>query len=253
MFGFSSSPDKILENFLKKNRKILNKESIYILNKILEDINVEIYSFHPKNKYNIQKTIINLDKIEVKFFEDYIHIQGKEKTVFVIFNLRSLLDIIKTIKDNVSKDYLDASSDKFSIAENEIKRKLNVQTNELKLIQKKFPNSIIKPYGIEFYLCLYPETYIHGNPPKVFLIPEDLRIPVKNIVIYTDSNNFINSAYIGDCEHPNAKDGWFCIGNLEGSKLTLRNIESLMRHIKKYNLNDCYYIPKNMKSLIKRR
>ena len=78
-------------------------------------------------------------------------------------------------------------------------------------------------------------------------IPENERTPITSITIFTDPNSQISSVRLNE-KHPNAdENGWFCLGKLKRSKITVDNINRLIELIKCYKLDDCYWRPKGYK------
>jgi hypothetical protein len=247
---WKKNKNKLVDKFLKKNKEKLLKIEINIINDFLKNTNRKIFLCDPKFKKQLIKSVEYLDKYLKVSFSKFCKINSDEKKVLIAFNNEELLNIIKylimSLNDKEKKLYYD----KLHIAKLEIEKSKSNYLHSFRKIQNLFPNSMIKPFGIEIYKTIFPTYYIYDKPPKIRKIPNNLKDRIDIIVIYTDYQNKINSVYIGNCPHPNSKDGWFCLGNLKDKELNLENVEKLIKNLKVYNLTDCYFIPEKFKKII---
>lgn len=245
-----------LIKFIDKYRdKILYE---FTSNKILSlfktDVDIDICLFYTDYDYDTILKNINKDKLNKSFkfylYKNILVLCEGNSVYFVTKDIDvSLLNIVSFIDDQLDIDntkiYLDTD-----YAKSSIKKYITDKNKILNDIKYKYPKCNITFYGLELFVNIYPNKVIYGDDPvKVKDLPKKYSENITKLMVYTDNGDEIKSVYINS-NHPNSKNGWFCIGKLEGLQLNKTNIDSLIDIIKIYNLTDCYYIPDKVKEYI---
>ena len=207
-----------------------------------------IESFENKKEIDLtSNTYLMTFKINKTTYSDeykYIFITGNE-----VNGIRHIVDFLSSDENgkNICK-YSKNISDLLMLGYVLRKEELNEDIEE---ICENY-NAEIKYFGIEVYYPMQIDKIIHGDPPKIYTIPYHKRASIRKITIHTNNNNEISSVNLDvlETEHPNCKDGWYCIGTFFGKKLNIENFKMLIESIKTINLNDSYYTPSYLMDLI---
>lgn len=247
LFGsFFSSGDEQLQEFIdtRKNKDIFPTEIPGIGN-IFKSINgIEFYSSTPEFYPKLMRSIRNQDKLKLYRTPTLLVVAAKTKTIFIIFNnSTSLHDLLDFIKIHVKNESIKNFERKLKLAECEIKRSIELNSELIQQIKQKYQRILPFPHGIEFRINITPNKFIHED--KVKPIPKEYRETIEKFSIYIDPMGKINAIYC-DGVHPNVKNGWYCLGDLQGQSLDLNTIDRIIAQLKIYNLNDCYYTPKGL-------
>lgn len=181
----------------------------------------------------------NKNDIEVINGYKSIIIIHDSSIITILFEWNGLYDLI-----NLFEKFKDSStSRKLFIAKYDIDKCLGYLSERFSEVVKEFDGLVIKGETIEIYNTITPDKAVIKN--KILKIPEDERIPITRICIYTDPSCMITSVRLHG-KHPNAdSNGWYCLGNLKFIPLSVESIKKLIENIKCYKLQDCYWKPKN--------
>lgn len=121
-------------------------------------------------------------------------------------------------------------------------------TEKLKKLSDKVDIKSMSDNEIDIDIQIIPTHAIFKNK-MVQLVKEDVYI-ISNLKFVFNCNYQILNAII-DNKHPNAnKNGDYCLGSYKFSELNEDNILCIINNIKFYKLNDCYYIPTNLKYIL---
>jgi len=169
--------------------------------------------------------------------------QNKISTIlFEWSGLYELVRLFEKIKD-------DSVKRKLFIVRYDIDKCLSYLSERFLEVVKNFKGLVIKGEKVEIYNTIKPDKALIKN--NVVSIPKYDRLPIEKVDIYIDPSCTITSVRLHG-EHPNAdNNGWYCLGNLKFSPLSVASINKLIEQIKCYHLNDCYWKPKNYKEWIK--
>lgn len=183
------------------------------------------------------------NKTDIEVIQGYksLIIIDDNKIIDILFEWNGLYDLI-----NLFEKFKDsATSRKLFIAKYDIDKCLGCLSERFSEVVKEFEGLIIKGEVIEIFNTIIPDKAIIRN--KILKIPEGEIIPINKISIHTDPSCMVTSVRIQG-KHPNAdSNGWYCLGNLKFLPLSVDTIKKLIEQIKCYQLNDCYWKPKNYK------
>lgn len=173
-----------------------------------------------------------------------IIIIDQNKIITILFEwsgLHDLLNLFEKFKD-------DSMKRKLFILRYDVDRCLSYLSKTFSEVVDKFEGLVIKGEKIEIFKTVIPDKAVTEN--RIVSIPDKDRIPIDKIDIYIDPSCSITSVRLYG-SHPNAdSNGWYCLGELKFSPLSVDSINKLLEHIKCYQLKDCYWKPQNYKEWI---
>jgi len=243
----------ILKNFFTTNKSYTLSK--YITTKVKNGVlfehrlpfmdvigrNLSFYKTDISNKNEWLAFLNNKNNIDVINGYKSIIIIDDGKIITILFEWNGLYDLI-----NLFENFKDeTTSRKLFIAKYDIDKCLSCLSERFSEVVREFEGLVIKGEVIEIFNTITPDKAIIRN--KVFTIPEDERIPIHKICIHTDPSCMVTSVRIIG-KHPNADSkGWYCLGDLKFLPLNIETIYKLIEQIKCYQLQDCYWKPKNYK------
>jgi hypothetical protein len=182
---------------------------------------------------------------EVKVGYKSIIMIGEDRIITILFEWIGLYDFV-----NVFERFKDQNlKRKLFLVKCEIKKCLNHLSEQFSSVLSHFDNIAVDKDKIEFHKSIIPDKAYIGN--ILVNIPEEDRTEINKIEIFVDSSGLITSVRLNGL-HPNAdNNGWYCLGSLKFSPLTVDNIYKLIENIKCFHLSDCYWKPENYKKWVK--
>ena len=256
-FEWLFGPDKKLIDIIddKVKQEILNKFIFEPMDELLDKENISIYYCRMEELKYVTKTILELKNVKIHYLKNSVCISDESKLVFITTNsLNGPVEILDFISIRIEK-----IKDRIEAVKYQLKRNRNINISNIDKIRKNFNDVVLNSDCIELFLRLRPNKLVHGNPSVISDVPEAMmeNIPIINkLRIYFDSNACINSVVLYSDEtrsyiHPNADNGWYCLGAYKGKELNENNVLGLINSIKIMNINDCYYVPDYLKFFIK--
>lgn len=212
---------------------------------ILDSRNLRFYKTDKSTKKEWLEFLKDKNDLNVVSGYRSIIIISQNKISTILFEWRGLYELVRLFEK--FKD--DSMKRKLFIIRYDIDKCLSYLSERFSKVVKEFEGLVIKGEKIEIFKLIVPDKALTKN--KAVFIPEHDRLPIPKIDIYIDPSCTITSVRIYG-EHPNADDnGWYCLGDLKFSPLSVESINRLIEQIKCYHLNDCYWKPKNYKEWMK--
>lgn len=244
VFNIGKSCD--LPHFIQKEikRGMLFEHRLPFMD-ILDSRNLSFYKTDISEKSAWLNFIAQLNNdIEVINAHKSIIIIDQNKIITILFEWSGLYDLL-----HLFEKFKDASmSRKLFIVGYDIEKCLSYLSERFSEVVNHFDGMVIKGEKIEIFNRIIPDKAL--TKTKVVTIPQCDRIPIEKLDIYIDPSCAITSVRLYG-EHPNAdSNGWYCLGDLKFSPLSVETINKLIEQIKCYQLKDCYWKPKNYKEWI---
>lgn len=261
-FGWLNKPKKTLLEVIeeKVDQEILSRFVIDPVENILSKENIFIYSCRMENLKVVTQPVLELDNLKMFYLKNSVCISDEKNILFITTNsLSGSLEILDFISETFCGK-IKQVKEKIEIAKHHLKRIMNINMENIERIKNNFNDVILNNDSLDLFVNFKPSKLIHGNPAILSDIPSVIRenIPsINRIKIYIDSNGMINSVVLfsNDTDrniHPNAEDGWYCLGSFKGKELCESNVLNLINSVKIININDCYFVPDYLEFYVKK-
>ena len=235
---------------LPKNLKSASKCYSPILENSFPDEFFQIWTLHPDRKKSLERIIRKLDKFVIHKYKPNSQIfQTDECIISIIFNWMGLIDCIDYLKQIEVQPYLKIKYTKIlEDWESQVQRQLISLNKEFQNLEKVYPNLTRESFGVIIYNeKITPKTFIQNK--QIYDIPKDHINchTITKISLITDQLGNLVGCKI-NVPHPNAekKGNLFCIGSLKHQKLTVDIVKELKKRFQYWNLDACYWTPKNL-------
>lgn len=195
-----------------------------------------------KIEKKINDFTINTKRVEILSRDDSIGIHDKNasKIMVILFSEEGIKEIGEylTILHGRSSKVLDT----IYLFKDELEHYIcatNVQQRLAKLALGS--NVIISGLTVRINNEIVPDRIWHKG--QFIEIPEEYRIPIKQILIKLDYKGRIIGAHL-DGQHPNTdEDHNYCLSKLKLRLLNKKIFDHLISNIKIYNLDACFWMP----------
>jgi len=235
-----------LTNYIEKQMSngILFEHRLSFMD-LLDSRNLKFYKTDMSRKKNWLNFLNNKDDIEIIKGYKSIIIIDKNKIITILFDWSGLYELVRLF-ENIADDSMKR---KLFIVKYDVEKCLSHLSKKFSEVISKFKGIVINGESLEIFNIIIPDKAIIIN--KVISIPKQDRIPINKIDIYVDPSCAITSVRLYGQHLNSDSNGWYCLGNLKFSPLSIDTINRLIEQIKCYQLQDCYWKPKNFKEWVK--
>lgn len=196
-----------------------------------------------ENTYNLIKDKILQFKSISSDFKSGIISKSDNKILIITFDDNKIENLIKILYEHGK-----ITLSEYNKIIYDVYKFLSTSYSDIVEIKNEYKNTIINKNGITIIHPITPYKFLYKN--KIFEIPIEDRSKITSFEFIVNNENKILSLKI-DGKHPNAdKNNEFCLGDLKFLDLKLKSITAIITTTSIYNMNNSYYMPNSIKSII---